>query len=101
MTIPKPDLDRTVPTTPAEEQRKGSGLWLGLAALLPIACCGLPLLVAAGAAAGTGAIHGGAAGVVLLAAAVILAVVTVRRRRDAACRTDVVDGTAMAKKGCC
>ena len=83
-----------------EEQRKGSGLWLGLVALLPIACCGLPLLLVALAAAGTGAVLGGAVGVVLLLAAVLMTVVTVRRRRTAACSTDV-DRRAGSGKGCC
>lgn len=101
MTISKPDCDRTLSTTtPTEEQRKGSGLRLGLVALLPIACCGLPLLLAAGAAAGTGALLGGVTGVVLLVAAVVLAVVTLRRRRSSACRTDIA-GARKAKKGCC
>jgi len=100
VTISKPDYDRTVSTTPAVEQRRGSSRWLGWVALLPIACCGLPLLLAAGAAAGTGALLGGAAGVVLLVAAVVLAVVTLRRRRASACRTGSA-GTPEAKKGCC
>ncbi len=100
MTISKPDYDRTLSTTPTDEQRKGSSRRLGLVALLPIACCGLPLLLAAGAAAGTGALLGGAAGVVLLVAAVVLAVVTLRRRRASACRTGIA-GTPKAKKGCC
>ena len=94
MTALKPD------TGPTEEQRKGSGLRLGLVALLPIACCGLPLLLAAVAAAGTGAVLGGAVGVVLLLAAVVMTVVTVRRRREAACPTSV-DGPAGRRKGCC
>jgi hypothetical protein len=49
--------------------------------LLPIACCGLPLLLAAVATAGTGAVLGGAVGLVLLAVAAVGAVVAVRRRR--------------------
>ena len=100
MTISKPDTERMTPTGSAAPQRKGSARSLGLLALLPIACCGLPLLLAAFAAAGTGAVLGGAAGVVLLLAAAGLAVVVVRRRRTAACRTNI-DGPVETKKGCC
>lgn len=99
MTISKPDADRMTPTGPGARRRKGSARSLGLLALLPIACCGLPLLLAA-VAAGTGAVLGGAAGAVLLLAAAVLTVVVVRRRRTAACRTDI-DGPVKARKGCC
>jgi len=99
VTISKPDTDRTSATGPVAPQRKGSARSLGLLALLPIACCGLPLLLAAVAAAGTGALLGGSVGVVLLVAAVGLAVVVVRRR-NASCRTDI-GGLPKAKKGCC
>ena len=42
-------------TTPADQGAPGglSGWWFGLVALLPIACCALPLLVAAGVSAGS------------------------------------------------
>ena len=100
MTISKPGTDRTSATGPVAPQRKGSARSLGLLALLPIACCGLPLLLAAVAAAGTGTILGGGAGLVLLVAAVVLAVVMLRRRRHAACRTDV-GRPSKATKGCC
>jgi len=103
VTLSEPDSAQAPAAGQAPEQRKGSsGRWVGLLALLPIACCGLPLLVAAGAAAGTGALLGGAGGVVLLFAASVLAVVTLRRRRRRhdACRTDV-DGARGARKGCC
>lgn len=88
------------PGAPAPE-RKRSGLWLGLVALLPIACCGLPLLLAAGITAGTGAAVGGAAGLGLLLAAAVLAFVTLRRRRSAACRTDIGAASAPGKGSCC
>ena len=63
------------------QQRRGSGLWFGLAALVPIVCCGLPLLLAAGATAGTGAVLGGVAGAMLLLVALVLTAVALRRRR--------------------
>ena len=100
MTIAKPAPDRTSATGPVVGQRKGQARSLGLIALLPIACCGLPLLLAAAAAAGTGAILGGVAGVGLLFAASVMAVVTVRRRRHAARRTDV-GGPSKTKTGRC
>lgn len=90
VSIQKPATTDRTPTRPAPgssgTQRTGSGWWWGLLALVPIACCGLPLLLAAGFAAGAGAVLGGAVGVAVLMAAVVLSVVTVRRR--ATCRTD-------------
>ena len=90
MTIQKPDSARHSEADPATgeptSERTGSRLWLGLVALLPIACCGLPLLLASGVAVGAGAILGGIAGAVLLVVALVLAAVTLRRA--AACRTD-------------
>lgn len=114
MSISKPDTARTpdlariraseriTQTGGTSQQRKGSGWRVGLLALLPIACCGLPLLLA-GAAAGTGAVLGGAAGVVLLIAAALLAAVMLRRRRNAACRTDAGGPPASRTSGdgCC
>ena len=101
MTISKPDTHRSTATGPVPPRRRGSARSLGLLALLPIACCGLPLLLAAGAFAGTGALLGGGCGVVLLIAAAALAIVVMlRRRRNAACRADI-DGPVKAKKGCC
>lgn len=47
-------------------RRGPTGWWMGLLALLPIACCGLPLLLAAGVTAGSGAVLGGIAGAVLM-----------------------------------
>ncbi len=51
-----------------EAPRVRSGWWFGLLALLPIACCALPLLVVAGVTAGSGAVLGGVTGGVLLLA---------------------------------
>lgn len=103
MTMMKPDQDRTHSMTTPESMstgkpRMGSGLWLGVLALIPIACCGLPLLLAAGVAAGTGALLGGVAGIVLLVAAVVLGVVSWRRRRASACRTG--SSTPRSGTGC-
>lgn len=78
-----------------------SGRWLGLLALLPILCCGLPLLLATGITAGAGAALGGTAGLVLLVGAVALAVVTLRRRRRAACRTDKSAAATTGRGSCC
>ena len=104
MTTMKPEHDRTLSrSTPEsasspgsmstpEKPRMGSGLWLGVLALLPMACCGLPLLLAAGATAGTGAALGGVAGILLVVVAGVLAVLTWRRRRTSACRTGTGTG---------
>lgn len=98
-----PAAERVTQTGGTSEQQKGTGWSVGLLALLPIACCGLPLLLAAGAAAGTGAVLGGAVGVVLLIAAALLAAVTLRRRRNAACRTDAggPPESRTSGDGCC
>ena len=65
-----------------------SGAWMFLLALAPLACWGLPLLLAAGAFAGTGALVGGVIGAVLLAAAAGLTIWVLRRRgRASSCAT--------------
>ncbi len=68
------------PTGQTSEQA-GRSFW-GLAALtlVPIACCGLPVLLTAVTAAGAGLVIGGSLGVLLLAAAGIYAGVASRRR---------------------
>lgn len=63
----------------AGDDRKGLG-WL---MLLPIACCGGPLLIVAVASAGAAAWGGAGAGVAIALALAL--VVLVRRRRAAAC----------------
>jgi hypothetical protein len=65
----------------SQERRPGrSGWWIGILALLPIACCGLPLLFAAGLTAGSGAVLGGITGAVLmLLGAAILGTWVMRR----------------------
>ncbi len=98
MTLPTPDTTRTPVSGKASDKPGASSWWIGLLALLPIACCGLPLLIAAGFFAGTGALLGGATGVVLLVVAALLVVVNLRRRRNA---TAGADATAPGdKKGC-
>lgn len=78
---PTPYLDDTGAPQNQEVRRGLSGWWIGLLALLPIACCGLPLLLAAGVTAGSGAAVGGVAGAVLvLVGATVLGVWGMRRR---------------------
>lgn len=74
-------LDETGTPLDQEVRPSPSGWWFGLLALLPIACCGLPLLIAAGVTAGSGAVLGGATGGgLMLAAAAVLAIWGMRRR---------------------
>ncbi len=87
---PSPQAVSPQPVAPQQEQGspqrtegspQRSSWWLGLLALLPIACCGLPVLLAAGVSVGTGALLGGITGVVLLLLGAVLVVVAVRRTR--------------------
>ncbi len=89
---PAPQAVSPQPVSPQQEQGspqraegspQRSNWWLGLLALLPIACCGLPVLLAAGVSVGTGALLGGITGAVLLVLGVVLVVVAVRRTRAA------------------
>lgn len=75
----------TLPDPPEGTRR--SGLTIALIALLPIACCWLPLLIAGVAAAETGAVVGGALGALMLIAGLLVTVVGLRRRsrRSGAC----------------
>ena len=74
-------LDDTGTPQDRGARRGPSGWWIGLLALLPIACCGLPLLLAAGVTVGSGAVLGGVAGAVLmLLGATVLGVWGMRRR---------------------
>ncbi|GGO85466.1 hypothetical protein GCM10011584_05500 [Nocardioides phosphati] len=91
-----------VTNTPVEETPRGfSGRWLGLLALLPIACCALPLLVVGGVTAGSGALLGGVTGgLLLLAGAAIVGIWAMRRRsrtRDAHSSTT----TPPSRDRCC
>jgi hypothetical protein len=64
-------------------------------ALLPVACCGLPLLLTAIATIGTSAVVGGGVGLFLLVVAAGVLTVAVRRRR--ACRP-LTDPTATPRR---
>lgn len=72
-----------VGSTPLDQgaPRGPSGWWIGLLALLPIVCCGLPLLFAAGLTGGSGAALGGVTGGVLMLASAADAATTVPRPR--------------------
>ncbi len=75
------------PPPEPDAPRKRSGWRLGLLALLPIACCGLPLLLAAGVVtAGSGAALGGITGAVMVAAGAGASGVWLMRRHTRACR---------------
>ena len=69
------------PARESDAPRERSGWWLGLLALLPIACCGLPLLLAAGVTASSGAALGGITGAVLVGAGAGASGVWLMRRR--------------------
>ncbi|QIK66407.1 phage holin family protein [Nocardioides sp. HDW12B] len=92
-----------VTNTPVEPNasRGFSGWWFGLLALLPIACCALPLLVVGGVAAGSGAVLGGVTGgVLLLTGAAVLGIWGMRRRS----RTRTADSSTTAppsRDRCC
>lgn len=92
-----------VTNTPVDQEapRCFSGWWFGLLALLPIACCALPLLVLGGVTAGSGAVLGGVTGgVLLLAGAALLGIWGMRRRsrtRDAISSTT----TPPSRDRCC
>lgn len=88
--------------TAAEEGDRpaGSGWWMGRLALLPVACCALPGLLAAGITVSTGTVVGGVVGAALLAAGAVLAVLTIRRRRRAATADDAA-AAGGGRGGCC
>ncbi len=84
-----------------EEQPGLSGWWIGLLALLPIACCGLPLLIAAGVTAGSGAALGGlTGGVLMLGGATVLAIWAIRRRPLATRPADTSTATSPSREKC-
>ncbi len=111
---PPPATDRKHPiqhpldvaNTPLDQEaRPGpSRWWLGLLALLPIACCvGLPLLFAAGVTAGSGVVLGGVAGgALMLAGAAVLGIWGMRRRRtDGSRPADTSTATPPKRDQCC
>lgn len=79
------------PATPAH-----TGWWIGLLA----ACWGLPLLLAAGVTAGTGAVLGGV-DLLLLGGAVALAIWVVQRRTGAASLTGTSTDANPSSDRCC
>ena len=77
--LPSPHAPDPTPID-QEAPRVPSGWWFGLLALLPIACCGLPLLLAAGVTVSSGAVLGGVTGgVLMLAGAAVFGVWAMRR----------------------
>ena len=86
-----------------QEERPGpSGWWIGLLALLPIVCCGLPLLIAAGVTAGSGAALGGiTGGVLMLAGAAALGIWGMRRHARATRPADSSTATPPTRDKCC
>lgn len=92
---------RDVIATPMERAapRGLSGWWLGLLALLPVACCALPLLVAAGVTAGSGVVLGGlTGGVLMLTGATVVGLWVMRRSRT---RATGSSATSPSRDRCC
>lgn len=90
-------------TTPVEQDapRGFSGWWFGLLALLPIACCTLPLLVVGGVTAGSGAVLGGVTGGVLLLAGAAVLVIWGMRRRSRTRAADSSRTASPSRDRCC
>ena len=90
-------------TTPVDQPapRVPSGWWFGLLALLPIACCALPLLVVAGVTASSGAVLGGAAGGVLMLAGGAVFGLWAMRRRARNRPADTSEATPPSRDRCC
>jgi len=90
-------------TTPVDQgaPRGPSGWWFGLLALLPIACCALPLLLAAGVTAGSGAVLGGVTGGVLMLAGVAVFVLWGMRRGARSRQVESATPTSPARDRCC
>ncbi len=72
----------------ASDKPERSSWWIGLLALVPIACCAGPALLAAGFTAGAGAAVGGVVGAALVVIGVTAALVALRRRRRRAAGRD-------------
>lgn len=85
-TSPPPATPNGPPLRQGPDRPGGtSGRWAWALVLVPVACCALPSLVAAGAFAGAGAAIGGGLGAALLLTAAITVVVVLRRRRRTDC----------------
>lgn len=78
-----PDSSTSPPREPAAPHTARGGWWVGLVALVAVACCALPPLLAAGVFAGLAGIGVGglAGGLVGIAVVIVAAVLWVRRRR--------------------
>ncbi len=95
-------LDETGTPLDQEVRTGPSGWWIGLLALLPIVCCGLPLLIAAGVTAGSGAVLGGiTGGLLMLTAAAVLGIWAIRRRARATGPADASTATPPSRDKCC
>ncbi|MEO5709515.1 MAG: hypothetical protein ABIQ59_06810 [Nocardioidaceae bacterium] len=90
------------PTMPVDQgaPRGPSAWWLGLLAL-PIACCALPLLLAAGVTAGSGAVLGGLTGGVLMLAGAAVFVLWVIRRDARSRQVKNAPPTSPSRDHCC
>lgn len=95
-----PSDDTTSPVN-QEAPRGCSGWWFGLLALLPIACCILPLLVLGGVTAGSGAVLGGVTGGVLLLAGAAVFGIWGMRRRFRTRPTDSSTSAPPSRDRCC
>lgn len=86
---------------PATDRPGSSTWWLGLFAILPIACCvGLPLLFAAGVTAGSGVVLGGVAGgALMLASFAIVGIWATRRRSGGSRPTDTCTAAPSSRDG--
>jgi len=95
-------LDETGTPVDQDVQPGPSGWWYGLLALLPIACCGLPLLLAAGVTAGSGAVLGGiTGGVLMLAGAGVFIVWGTRRHARRTRPADTSTPAPTSRDRCC
>lgn len=90
-------------TTPVDHEasRGPSGWWFGLLALLPIACCALPLLLVAGVTASGGAVLGGVTGGVLMLAGAAVFGLWWMRRRARSRQTESLTATSPPSDRCC
>lgn len=86
--VPSSDPRNTPGTPPAADHQRGperrpsDGRWVGVVALLAVACCALPLLVSAGVFAGLAGVGvGGLAGGVVGASAALVVVLYLAHRR--------------------
>lgn len=90
-------------TTPVDQgaPRGPSGWRFGLLALLPIACCAVPLLLVAGVTAGTGAVIGGVTGSLLMLAGIAAFVLWGTRRGAGSRHVETATPTSPARNQCC